>query len=225
VNDYADFDAFLTRTWSRMLARAVMYGGHRQNAEDALQEAYLQAWRNWPHLHAPDAWLETTMRRRSTRNARRWWARWKRVELEVPAPAAASVEEETRAVAVLRTVGLLPPRQRAVLVMVCLEGLTYQQVADELGITTGAVGANLAKAREKLAVLLGLTPEPHDPGDPLVAGARIPGARLYPGAADPLGAALRRTEEWLVRGFEADTAGRERLRATVRRDTDGPDRT
>jgi RNA polymerase sigma-70 factor (ECF subfamily) len=218
VNDYADFDAFLTRTWSRMLARAVLYCGHRQNAEDALQEAYLEAYRHWPELRNPTAWLETTMRRRFSRDARRWWSRWHRHDLELPVPPSSSAEEEFRAVSVLRAIGMLPTKQRTVLVMVCLEGLTYQQVAAELGITTGGVGANLAKARARLTMLLGLAPEPHEPGDPLVASARIAGTRLFPESDDPLTAALRMAERWVARGFESDGGPLERFRDAVRRE-------
>ncbi|MEU4625399.1 sigma-70 family RNA polymerase sigma factor [Actinoplanes sp. NPDC023801] len=193
---FADFDDFVARTRPGMLARAVMYCGRREEAEDAVQEAYVAAFLHWGGLREPRAWVAQTMRRKFARDAGRWWSRWRHTELELPAPAAAAPEEEAAAVAVLRTVALLPPRQRQVLIMVCLEGLSYRQVSDEIGISVGAVGANLVKARQKLTVLLGLTPEPGDPGDPLVAAS--PAGTLI---GDPLAGLLRRTESWLVAGF------------------------
>ncbi|WBB80661.1 sigma-70 family RNA polymerase sigma factor [Micromonospora sp. WMMD882] len=216
--DYADFDDFVVRTRSTTLARAVLYCGRRADAEDAVQEAYLAAYLRWPELREPRAWVETTVRRRFARDAGRWRLRWQRSELEVPAPAGSTPEEEAAAVGVLRTVALLPPRQRQVLVMVCLEGLSYRQVAEEVGISVGAVGANLAKAREKLTVLLGLTPTTRDAGDPLVAAVL---ARTGPGSGfddDPLTVALRRAEQWLARGFDADQGSLRRLRAALFRE-------
>jgi RNA polymerase sigma factor (sigma-70 family) len=209
VTDHADFDAFVRRTMPGLLARAVLYCGHRQNAEDAVAEAYVAAFRHWSELRTPAAWVDTTMRRRIARDSARWWSRWRRSELDVPVPPRAAVEEETAALAVLRSIGRLPPRQRQVLVLVCLEGLTYQEVAAELGISTGAVGSNLAKARATLATLLGLTGPVSGPGDPLVVAA---GRRV---AADPLATQLRAAEAWLTQGFAADPAGLDRVRRRV----------
>ncbi|MEU4570601.1 sigma-70 family RNA polymerase sigma factor [Micromonospora sp. NPDC023956] len=224
MHEYADFDDFVVRTRSAMLAQAVMYCGRRPDAEDAVQEAYLAAYLHWSQLREPRAWVETTVRRRFAREAGRWWSRWRRTELEVPVPATSTPDEEVAAVAVLRSIGLLPSRQRQVLIMVCLEGMTYRQVADEVGISVGAVGANLAKARERLAVLLGLTGGPHRPGDPLVAGVLTrPGPGGQPGyGEDALTGALRRTERWLVRGFDADPGSAHRLWTAGHRQRDLP---
>ncbi|BCL17939.1 sigma-70 family RNA polymerase sigma factor [Micromonospora sagamiensis] len=217
MHEYTDFDDFVVRTRSAMLARAVMYCGRRPDAEDAVQEAYLAAYLHWSELREPRAWVETTVRRRFAREAGRWWSRWRRTELEVPVSPSSRPDEEAAAVAVLRSIGLLPPRQRQVLIMVCLQGMTYRQVADEVGISVGAVGANLAKARERLAVLLGLTSDPHPVGDPLVAGVLTRPGGMPGHGDDALAAALRRTEAWLVRGFDADPAPMRRLRAALRR--------
>ncbi|HVQ95724.1 MAG TPA: sigma-70 family RNA polymerase sigma factor [Mycobacteriales bacterium] len=214
MNDDVDFDLFMRRTQSRLLARAIMYCGNRQNAEDAVQEAYIEAFRHWSTLESPAAWLETTMRRRLARHARRWWSGRGRFELELPVPAAATVEEEADALAVLRAIGQLPARQRQVLIRICLEGMSYRQVADELGISAGAVGANLSKARAKLATLLELDPAAPRPGDPLVVSPTIDRNRPT-GRQDPLVPMLSAAEAWLVRGLESDPGGLDRLRAAV----------
>ena len=180
----ADFDAFVRRSMPGLLARAVLYCGHRQTAEDAVAEAYLEAFRHWSELRSPAAWVDTTMRRRIARDSARWWSRWRRSELDGPVPPRSAVDEETAALAVLRSIGRLPPRQRQVRVLVRLEGLTYQEVAVELGISAGAVGSNLAKARATRATLLGLTGPVAGPGDPLVVGA---GRRV---AVDPMASLL-----------------------------------
>jgi RNA polymerase sigma factor (sigma-70 family) len=210
VADGADFDGFVRRSMPGLLARAILYGGHRQNAEDAVAEAYLEAFRHWSQLRSPAAWVDTTMRRKIARDRSRWWSRWRRSELDVPVPPRSAVEEEAAALAVLRSIGRLPPRQRQVVVMVCLEGLTYQEVAAELGISSGAVGSNLAKARATLATLLGLT-ELTRPG---VTAARDPLVRLRV-AADPVAVSLQVAEAWLTAGFAADVSTLDRLRTRI----------
>jgi len=49
-----------------------------------------------------------------------------------------------------RAIGSLPAGQRAVLLLVTLEDMTYDQVAHTLDIPVGTVMSRLARAREKL---------------------------------------------------------------------------
>jgi RNA polymerase sigma-70 factor, ECF subfamily len=49
-----------------------------------------------------------------------------------------------------RAIGQLPAGQRAVLLLVTLEDMTYDQVARTLDIPIGTVMSRLARAREKL---------------------------------------------------------------------------
>ncbi|MFN3867905.1 MAG: RNA polymerase sigma factor [Hyphomicrobiaceae bacterium] len=52
---------------------------------------------------------------------------------------------------VQREVSRLPEEQRLVLSLVTIEGMTYQEAADVLGIPTGTVMSRLARARKRLA--------------------------------------------------------------------------
>ncbi|MDX2290282.1 MAG: RNA polymerase sigma factor [Hyphomicrobiaceae bacterium] len=56
----------------------------------------------------------------------------------------------------------LPEEQRAVVALVCVDGLSYQEAATTLGIPIGTVMSRLARARRKLASLL----EQGSPGAP-----------------------------------------------------------
>ncbi|WPB92454.1 RNA polymerase sigma factor [Streptomyces malaysiensis] len=189
-----DFDAFYARTYPWLAARAVMLSGNRQNAEDAVQEAYIEAMRRWPEVRtyaSPEAWVTTTMRRKLSRDGRRWWFRWKPVEMTVPAAATASVEETAEALAALRALGTLPPRQRQVVVMHSLEGMSYQAISTELGISVGSVGSNLHKARARLSLLLDVSPDLGRSTERLLT--RTP--------EDPLTLALHGAARWLSCGF------------------------
>ncbi|MGV9849959.1 RNA polymerase sigma factor [Streptomyces endocoffeicus] len=192
-----EFDAFYARTYPWLAARAVMLSDNRQNAEDAVQEAYIEAMRRWPEVRAcasPEAWVTTTMRRKLSRDGRRWWFRWKPAEMTVPAATTASVEETAEALAALRALGTLPPRQRQVVVMHSLEGMSYQAISAELGISVGSVGSNLHKARARLSLLLDVSPELGRATDRLLT--RTP--------KDPLSVALYGAAEWLSAGFSGE---------------------
>ncbi|MBO6554848.1 MAG: RNA polymerase sigma factor [Roseitalea sp.] len=50
----------------------------------------------------------------------------------------------------------LPDEQREVLVLVCIEELSYQETSDVLRIPIGTVMSRLARARKKLASVMGI---------------------------------------------------------------------
>ncbi|MDH4442797.1 MAG: RNA polymerase sigma factor [Rhizobium sp.] len=54
----------------------------------------------------------------------------------------------------------LPPEQREVLVLVCIEEMSYRYAADVLDIPVGTVMSRLARARKALSELTGINPEP-----------------------------------------------------------------
>jgi RNA polymerase sigma-70 factor (ECF subfamily) len=55
---------------------------------------------------------------------------------------------------VVRAVNRLTIEHRQVLLMIGLEGLSYREIADELGVPIGTVMSRLARARERLRALL-----------------------------------------------------------------------
>jgi RNA polymerase sigma-70 factor (ECF subfamily) len=58
---------------------------------------------------------------------------------------------------VRRGIAKLPEEQRSVMMLVCVEGQTYKEAADTLGIPIGTVMSRLARARASLARELGET--------------------------------------------------------------------
>lgn len=76
----------------------------------------------------------------------------------------ASGEREVEARMTLRSVGEaiteLPDEQREVLLLVCIEELSYRETADVLDIPIGTVMSRLARARKNLALSAGITPAP-----------------------------------------------------------------
>ena len=162
------FDAFVARHQGAALrfCRALARGrpGAGGDAEDALQEAFVAAWR-----HAGDfrgdgsarSWLLTIARRQVARSGRRpapepvgdaeslerlgVAAGWGRAE-------AAAASAETR-LGVRQAFERLAPTDRAVLVLRDLEGLSAGEAAAVLGIGERALKSRLHRARLRLAAL------------------------------------------------------------------------
>ena len=59
--------------------------------------------------------------------------------------------------AVRRAIAKLPEEQRVVMLLVCVEGQTYKEAADTLGIPIGTVMSRLARARLGLSRVIGDT--------------------------------------------------------------------
>ncbi|MEH0416105.1 RNA polymerase sigma factor [Streptomyces sp. B21-083] len=219
--DPADFDAFFTTHRPALLARAVMLCGNRQDAEDAVQDAFLAALENWDSIsryEQPKAWVNLVMRRKLWR-ALRLRLKAKRAALDVTLPRQALPDETAQARLVLTAMSALPPRQRMVLVMFSLYAMTDQEIADDLGIAASTARVNVHKGRRNLRRMLGLDPTTDPLGEvPLVGtGGPAPGDRLA--------AALNATESWLCSALEEEQAPEQARADLAGRRRRGPGRT
>lgn len=183
-----------------------MLCGHRQDAEDAVQEAYVEALRSWNRLseyEAPEAWVRKVMRQRLWKIVRHKAKLTTSEHLDVDtASSQASPEETAEARAVLAALGALPDNLRYVMVMHCLYGVPQQELADELGITRNAIALRVRAARQVLEASLGMVPTGRHSADSLLPAA---GRLSMHQIADPLVRRLRETESWLQRSA-ADNA-------------------
>ena len=139
----------------RRYARALV--GDRSTADDLVQDTLERAWTKL-HLYRRGtdlrAWLFTVMhnvhvnRIRATRNA-------DPLDEDMPELAQRATQSDGLVVRDLdRAIACLPADQRAVLLLVTLEEMSYDEVARTLGIPIGTVMSRLSRAREKLRVLM-----------------------------------------------------------------------
>jgi RNA polymerase sigma factor (sigma-70 family) len=139
----------------RRYARALV--GDRANADDLVQDTLERAWSKL-HLYRRGtdlrAWLFTVMhnvhvnRVRATRST-------DVLQDEMPELAQNGSQADALLVRDLdRAIGQLPADQRAVLLLVTLEEMSYEAVARTLGIPIGTVMSRLSRAREKLRALM-----------------------------------------------------------------------
>ncbi|OIK26407.1 RNA polymerase sigma factor [Streptomyces malaysiense] len=162
-----DEDAFaaLVRAHAPALIRlATRLLGTPAEAEDAVQEAFLSAWRRLPEFHGQASfgtWMYRIVTNRclNVLRARRPVAPLESAG-EVPAAehttSPARITEARDAVRELReALDLLSAEQRACWVLRELDGRSYEFVADAVGISQDAVRARVFRARRCLTRALG----------------------------------------------------------------------
>lgn len=140
------------------LARWILKEPH--DAEDAVQEACLRAFRHFPGFRGSDgrAWLLTIVRNVCYSHLRD--SRREPVEVAFEealhgagsetADLNAQTWREVRSEQLNRALETLRPEYREVIVLHELEGLAYREIASVLDVPIGTVMSRLARAREKL---------------------------------------------------------------------------
>lgn len=137
--------------------------GSLEEADDLVQAACERALSRL-HMFEPgtrlDSWMfrivQTTWIDRVRYRARRPQVTEAEIVEALPFDARISEQVEARSdLATIRNaIAELPEEQRAVLALVAIDGRSYQEAADTLGIPMGTVMSRLARARGKLAQAL-----------------------------------------------------------------------
>jgi RNA polymerase sigma factor (sigma-70 family) len=146
-----DFSEFYEASRDACLRAVLASVADRGLAEDLLAEAYARAWASWPAVcrhPAPRAWIVRTA---LNTGVSRWRQRRKEVLLASSAEHADTVRlsaVDTTGVdpALLRTLSMLPRRQREVIALRVFLDLDTRETARVLGIAEGTVTAHLARA-------------------------------------------------------------------------------
>jgi RNA polymerase sigma-70 factor (ECF subfamily) len=134
--------------------------GNREEAEDAVHEAFLSFHRRAGSL--PDVsllpWLRRVVANECIDRIRRR-ARWQTSEIEESNLAAAPEAPAGLRIDLERAVLRLPAGARTVFVLHDVEGFRHEEVAQMLGITEGGSKSQLFRARELLRARLQERPE------------------------------------------------------------------
>src|SRR3979490_2895774 len=139
----------------RRYARALV--GDRASADYLVQDPLERAWSKL-HLYRRGtdlrAWLFTVMHNVHVNKVRATRVT-DTLEDELPELAQRASQGDTLLVRDLdRAIARLPSEQRAVLLLVTLEEMSYEEVARALGIPIGTVMSRLSRAREKLRLTM-----------------------------------------------------------------------
>jgi RNA polymerase sigma-70 factor (ECF subfamily) len=154
------------RRYARALTRDVV------RADDLVQSCLVRAVAN-QHLWQPGtnlrAWLFTILHNQNINDVRRAAREGANVDIEevaqvlsVQPRAMASLEMRDLEAAIAK----LTPEQRQVILLVCLEGMEYEEVALILGVPIGTVRSRLSRARDQLRRLMDMDEKLSPAGEP-----------------------------------------------------------
>jgi RNA polymerase sigma-70 factor, ECF subfamily len=135
--------------WGDVFRFALAWTNEWSAAEDLAQEAFVRLWNrrtrlDWGRPVLP--WLLVTTRRLATDRFRAL----RRRLLEAPTAGSPDAAVQARWLDVRAAMDRLSPLERTALVMTAIEGATYDEAAQALGTTAGALRAAVSRARTKL---------------------------------------------------------------------------
>ena len=140
--------------------RRFAYGltGSMDEGDDLVQATYERAIRSidqWQPGTRLDSWMfriAQNLRYNEVRSARTRLRHLRPITTDDQAncDGVQAMESRLSLAAVRRFLGRLPDDQRTTLLLVCVEGMSYQEVADTLEVPIGTVTSRLARARIRL---------------------------------------------------------------------------
>jgi len=148
-----ELPALLPRLWRFALRLA----GDRHDAEDLVQRACVRALErrhqlqpgsstlSWLFSIVHSIWLNEVRARQIRTHGSMQWS--EELADTVADPAAANPETYTLQRQIIGAVEALPDAQRAVMLLVAVEGLSYREAATALSVPIGTVMSRLARAR------------------------------------------------------------------------------
>ncbi|MFM0040290.1 RNA polymerase sigma factor [Paraburkholderia strydomiana] len=159
----ADLASMLPGMLPRLWAFALCLAGDQHDAEDLVQRACVRALERTHQLRpgsAPLSWMFSIVQsiwinEQRARNVRsRGNVDCDREFLETVAdPLAATPEQHAMDRQIVCAVQALPEAQRAVVLLVGVEGLSYHEAADALGVPIGTIMSRLSRARRAIGAL------------------------------------------------------------------------
>lgn len=182
------------RRYARALARDAAA------ADDLVQDCLTRAlgkihlWQKGTDLRA---WLFTILHNQYVNQVRRAVREGAAVGLSETEPMLTRGPQQGRRLELRdleRAIAKLPEEQRSVILLVGLEGMRYEEVAELLGVPVGTIRSRLSRGREALRRLVGIVPDRQaelimaDPAALRRAGRRFPERSA---AADGTDAELR----------------------------------
>jgi len=170
MTDAERFEAFVLRYQDMVFATAVRLLGNPAEAEDVAQTVFLRAFQRFDAVgNSPSAagWLKTVTTNACLNHLTRYRARWRLFSELEPAGAddaeraientlasksspAIELEEAQEHGRLERALRQLPDHQRVPLVLFHFDNISYQEIADLLGVSLGKVKTDIHRGRDAL---------------------------------------------------------------------------
>ncbi|GAA1478274.1 SigE family RNA polymerase sigma factor [Nocardioides aestuarii] len=161
-----EFSAYVAQRRPQLYRTAVLLCGDAHRAEDVVQTALAKLYAAWPRVRradSVDAYARRAVVNTHLDETRRPWRRERSFatgDLDRRAPAGLGVEETDALWTALRA---LPAGQRRVVVLRHYWGLSVEETAADLGISTGTVKSQTSDALARLRSTLTLVDNGGEP--------------------------------------------------------------
>jgi RNA polymerase sigma-70 factor, ECF subfamily len=151
------FDSEAMPHMTDLFRTALRMTGDRTRAEDAVQEAYLQAWKSFDRFESGTncrAWLFRILFHCVHHHRRKWFRfpvlketeEFIEANLTAPEPVAESLRDEQ----ILGALDQIPTDYKSVVLLVDIEEFPYKEAAEILNIPIGTVMSRLSRGRKLL---------------------------------------------------------------------------
>lgn len=160
--DSAEFTLFVRARGPALIRTAYLLVGDQHLAEDLVQTALAKTHLAWRRLHKAGN-AEAYTRKIMYHQVISWWRRHRSREVitdAIPEPRVIDADFVPLRMTMRAALDVLPPKQRAVIVLRFYEDLTERETAEQLGCSIGTVKSNTARALQRLrreAPQLGIT--------------------------------------------------------------------
>ena len=155
--DAVGFEDWYREHYRRVYASVLLTSGDRGAVSDAVDEAFARALERWPRVRAmqsPVGWTFVVARNQLRRAGRR------AARERATRPAAAPDPAPEIDVALWTTVASLAKRERELVALRYVAGLTEAEIASTLGLAPGTVARGLHDARAHLHAMLAPEEDP-----------------------------------------------------------------
>lgn len=136
--------------------------GNAAEADDMVQATLMRAWEHRSQFKAGTnlvAWLFTILRNTHLNHSKRRRREVEDVDGAIAGTLASPPNQEHRVAlfALQAALDALPAEQRETLLLVTVDGLQHEEAAAVLGCQVGTIKSRVSRARDRLAVALGLS--------------------------------------------------------------------
>jgi len=169
MTDARAFEAFLLEYQDMVYATALRLLGNPMEAEDVAQTVFMKAFERFDQIGtSPSApgWLKTVTTNVCLNHLSRYRNRWRffselsradahAVDSWTPGPQDSGTPGPLDPDAALdAALQRLPPHQRVPIVLFHFDDLSYQEIAERLGVSVGKVKTDIHRGREALRAVL-----------------------------------------------------------------------
>jgi RNA polymerase sigma-70 factor (ECF subfamily) len=152
-DQYIAFETIFKEHYSFLANYAFSILKTEQDAEDVVQDLFKKIWQNTPHVIANENvkfYLLTATKNACIsylrKQAGKTYVQPEEIKSQHPSDDEESSTEEEPMTVALKALALLPPQCGVIFKMSRFGNLTYQQIADELGLSVKTVENQIGKA-------------------------------------------------------------------------------